>query len=133
MDISNKVPPVDEQHRQQALTVPVFRLCESPLERLLLYELMLLTNAHPCDYERHHLLSRDYGEPFYLGFSLRIYPQYELALPCPDSTREKSYRTDFLLLLTPPKQPQDVDYLSYLTDFLKFATAKVVVEVDGHD
>jgi hypothetical protein len=128
--VMSNVPPNDEEYRQQALTVPVFRLCESASEILLLNELMLLTNAYPCSYQRHHLLARDYGKPFWLGFSLRIYPQYKLRLRATNGAAQRNFRPDFLLLLIPPKYPPNI---VYPRDFLTDATAKLVLEVDGHD
>ena len=143
MEIDTHILDSLEQHRQQAIawageeyekTLQLFRLCESPLEQSLLHELILLTNAYPCDYQLPHLLTQCYGEPFYLGFSLRIYPQYELTLPYPErgsfGTTQKAFRPDFLLLLIPP---EDVRSLDYPRDFLAGAFAKVVVEIDGHD
>lgn len=143
MEIDSHILGSLEQHRQQAIawaseeyekTLQLFRFCESPLEQSLLHELMLLTDACPCDYQYPHLLTRCYGEPFYLGFSLRIYPQYEVVLPHPTGgpagVTQKKYRTDFLLLLIPPEDVRNVDYPR---DFLTAAVAKGVVGVDGDD
>ena len=124
------IAKADSQHQQM---LGLYRMCESPLEQKLLKSLTDCFMGHPCDHPVLHFLIPNYQEPDIQGFSVRIYPQYEIAVPFPSSngvgTKQKAFRADFMVLLIPPA---DIHKLK-TRDFTKRAIAKLIVEVDGHD
>ncbi len=115
--------------QQYARTRQLFELCGSPLEQKFLLRFLeargALLDGYPCDWNGKHILIRDWGEPHFLGFDLRIYPQYVIPKAVSQLPNQEviNYRADFLFMLT------RWNHSIGKTDELM----QLVVEIDGHD
>lgn len=114
--------------------ISLFAECESVLEQSLLFSLFQQTASYFCRHHKPHIMAQCFGEPDWNGFTLRILPQYSLAVAsCEKASalqKKARYRADILLLLYPPWNPQRE---LQAKDILGSACTRLVIEVDGHD
>jgi hypothetical protein len=98
-DLDSDIMHAEEEHEK--LTA-IFEHCETESQQILLLRGHIFFNSDPNFYEALHLYSAGFFEPHYLGFNIKLYPNYELELKgdefnISDPNYRETYHNDLLV------------------------------------